>query len=123
MTASAATAVAALPDGEFYAACVVNNQHGVAKFDFNGNIEPAFGTGGVTRTQYSSNGTNAPSMVLQADGKIVVAGSDQHRIFLTRFNTDGSIDPTFGSLTENFSYGDFVAQVAIQPDGKILTVG
>src|SRR5262249_40769788 len=122
-TASAAQAVAALSGGEFYSICVGNKQYGGAKVDFNGKIEPAFGTGGVTRTQYASAALNAPSVALQADGKIVVAGSDNNNILVTRFNSDGNIDPAFASVKVNFSYADGVDRVAIQPDGKILTVG
>jgi uncharacterized delta-60 repeat protein len=69
-------------------------------------------------------------MILQPDGKIVVAGYagvDPNRDFIiVRYNADGSLDPTFGSgglVTTDFGYKDWIEDVAIQTDGKIVVAG
>ena len=71
---------------------------------------------------------NINSVVVQPDGKIIVAGSlpaptGNSFARIRRLNSDGSID---GSLTSPFTDGNpnseisAAAVVAIQPDGKIL---
>ena len=70
-------------------------------------------------------------MAMQADGKIVVAGfsiSGGHSDFvMARYNSDGSLDASFGSsgkVTANFGLNnDEAISVVIQPDGKILVAG
>ena len=70
-------------------------------------------------------------MALQADGRIVVAGqagSRNTKFALARYETDGSLDTTFGrgdgKLTTDLTPGyDSVYQVVVQPDGKIVAGG
>ncbi|MCX6034915.1 MAG: delta-60 repeat domain-containing protein, partial [Chloroflexi bacterium] len=98
-----------------------------------GELDPTFGQGGlVTANMYrNSYGT---SVALQPDGKIVVAGdvlvstnSPQFDFGLTRYNTDGSLDTTFGSngivVTDFDNTTDYGYGVAIQTDGKIVLAG
>ena len=63
------------------------------------------------------------SLIVQADGKILVGGSfsslgGQPRTNLARLNADGSLDSTF-----NAGADQQLASLAIQPDGKILVGG
>ena len=70
-------------------------------------------------------------MVLQPDGKIVVAGlaynGADDDFALVRYNVDGSLDTTFGTngkVATGFGLGqDAAFAVALTPDGKIVTVG
>ena len=80
-------------------------------------------TDGTLDTPFNPN-ANAPvrSIVLQADGKILVGGdftsiSGQTRNRLARLNTDGTADSFNPSADNN------VRQLALQTDGKILVVG
>jgi uncharacterized delta-60 repeat protein len=65
------------------------------------------------------------------DGKVVVVGSTYNGADLdfvvVRYNTDGSLDDTFGDhgiVTTGFGFGDDIAYaVAIQQDGKVVVVG
>lgn len=54
-------------------------------------------------------------MAIQVDGKIIIGGEK-----IARFNTDGSIDHSFGggpvSAPDGFPFG----AVALQGDGKII---
>ena len=61
-------------------------------------LDPTFGTNGIVTT--ANTGANAAA--LQSDGKIVVAGSipasqNQQQPGLLRYNTNGTLDPNFGS--------------------------
>jgi uncharacterized delta-60 repeat protein len=70
-------------------------------------------------------------LVLQPDGKIVVAGTDflnpERDFLLVRYNSDGSLDTSFDSdgwLTTDFgSDEDFGYAVMRQADGKIVVAG
>jgi uncharacterized delta-60 repeat protein len=72
-------------------------------------------------------------MVLQTDGKIVVAGHSDSGVAtksdfaLARYNIDGTLDAGFGTggkVTTDFLVGSDVAQaLVIQSDGKIIAVG
>jgi uncharacterized delta-60 repeat protein len=109
-----------------------------------GSLDPGFnGTGKVLTSFYYDYG-NGPeiagsdygyAVAVQADGKVVVAGSSYNGINedfgLARFNTDGSLDSSFGDdgrMTTEFGTGnygerDFGYAIAIQTDGKILVAG
>jgi uncharacterized delta-60 repeat protein len=83
-----------------------------------GTLDPAFnGTGLVTT---NIGGGTASAVVLQPDGKTVVAGYSGTNIVLTRYGVDGSLDSAhFGSsgiVTTNFAGTDsiIISGVALQ---------
>lgn len=96
-----------------------------------GNLDPDFNAGGSTPgtvvTPVGSGGDNARAVALQADGKILVAGSADSDFALVRYNADGSLDTTFngtGIVTTDFSsFSDSAVGVVVQSDGKIVLAG
>ncbi len=79
-----------------------------------GDLDPSFGTGGIVITEdFYPYG-----MAIQPDGKIVVSSRDK----LIRYNSDGTLDVTFGSAGVALSQGGGHA-VTVQPDGKIVVGG
>jgi uncharacterized delta-60 repeat protein len=99
----------------------------VARYKANGTLDTAFAGGAGYETL--SNLTLMPSVAVQADGHIIVAGGNGSSLELDRLNPDGSFDSTFGSggivavnpPPNNPYYDD--EDVTIQPDGKIVTTG
>ena len=96
-----------------------------------GDLDTDFGIAGKVTTVIGS-ASDATSMAIQSDGKIVVAGNSYNvsdsDFALARFNTDGSLDTSFGTdgkLTTffNASYDDYATSVKIQSDGKIVVIG
>jgi uncharacterized delta-60 repeat protein len=83
-----------------------------------GFLDPTFGTGGAVLTP---GGFDA--LLVQPDGKTVVAGSSMGELALTRYNTDGSLDNIFGSggRVVEAAFGGAGA-AALQSDGKIVVV-
>ncbi|MCP4165513.1 MAG: hypothetical protein GY759_06420, partial [Chloroflexi bacterium] len=81
---------------------------------------------GIVTTDFSGSDTGY-SMIVQSDGKIVVAGKSDNDVALARYNADGSLDTTFGSggiLTTDFGSGSDNGQsVTVQSDDKILVAG
>ncbi len=102
---------------------------GLARYDTNGSLDNTFGTNGIVTTAIEQS-SEANSVTIQSDGKIVVAGysGDGNRddFALARYNTSGSLDNTFGTngiTTTPFIFSDEANSVAIQTDGKIVAAG
>ena len=98
-----AQAVVVQPDGKILAAAYSAN-FSLARFNTDGSMDNTFGSRGCVTTDIASNSTDMlQNMSLQADGKIVVAGtsrpanSTNYYLALARYNRDGSLDSTFGN--------------------------
>jgi uncharacterized delta-60 repeat protein len=101
-----------------------------------GRGDPAFGTGGKV-TIPAGNSGSANALVLQADGKLVVAGSatvgdsspdtpPKRDLLLARLSPDGHLDATFGSgglLTTTVESNSTAFALIQQPDGKLVVAG
>jgi uncharacterized delta-60 repeat protein len=93
-----------------------------------GQFDPSFSPGGNDgdgRVVFKLPGVTDPSsLVVQSDGKIVVAGLANTVI---RFNADGSIDRTFGvdglAVVAPSDRTTFLRDVALDADGRIIIVG
>ncbi len=105
----------------------------VVRFDTNGSLDGTFGTAGVVRTvAIPGGGSSADAVAVQADQKIVVAGSaspagGQGSALLVRYEQDGALDSTFGSggivVQPLSALPHYARGVLVQPNGKIVTVG
>ncbi|HEX8398793.1 MAG TPA: FG-GAP-like repeat-containing protein [Pyrinomonadaceae bacterium] len=88
-----------------------------------GMLDPSFGTGGKVYESFDDLGGTPQTMIIQPDGKIVVAGSDNNSVlFVARFNPNGSLDTSFGTngrIVSN-AYNASFTQLVRQPDGKII---
>jgi uncharacterized delta-60 repeat protein len=122
--------------GETYDAsnpCAADYNFALVRLNPDGTLDQTFGTGGSVFT--SINGYGYLDVVrLQKDGKIVAAGTNSTScvgpasILLVRYNTDGSLDTTFGNggiATYDFdpTMAEGAADLRIQPDGKLVVAG
>ncbi|MGN6727940.1 MAG: delta-60 repeat domain-containing protein, partial [Tepidisphaeraceae bacterium] len=94
---------------------------------FSGEIDHSFGTGGLVAT--SSAGIDARAIAVQADGKIVVAGSLHTKgttAGVARYLANGELDPTFGTkgvVTVPNAGGYAINGIAVEAGGKIFIEG
>ena len=107
----------------------------VIKYNSDGSLDETFGTDGISILPYeANNSSNFIDIAVQADGKIVAAGSvnagDDWDFSVLRLNADGEFDETFSSdgiQTTDFGFiinrDDYANAIAIQPDGKIIVAG
>jgi uncharacterized delta-60 repeat protein len=105
----------------------------VARYSSDGSLDNTFDTDGFVLTAIALYSTEAFAVALQTDGKIVVGGykvqggpTPTSDFVLIRYNTDGSLDNTFGGdgiVESDFSIEDAVKSIAIQPDGNIIAGG
>ena len=93
-------------------------------------LDASFDTDGIVTTNIGANSEFGRSVVMQTDGKILVAGytdnGSDSDFALARYNSDGSRDNSFGTggiVTTNIGTDDGGYSVALQPDGKILVAG
>ncbi len=126
-------AVAIQPDGKIIVAgdCITagNSDICLVRFNPNGSLDTSFDIDGKVTTPIGTMGDFATAISILDDGKILVVGRYQFSVsvilgVLIRYNTNGSLDTTFGG-------GDGWSQVlmqeatsmVVQPDGKIIVAG
>ncbi len=109
----------------------------VVRYNPDGTLDNTFDGDGRVVTQIGSSGTDlARSVIVQPDGKIVVAGNSfngsNSDIVVVRYESNGSLDAAFdgnsgvgnGIVTTAIGPGnDLGYTVALQPDGKIVVSG
>jgi uncharacterized delta-60 repeat protein len=129
------------PDGKIVAVAgstVSGASWAVSRTLPDGTLDPNFGTNGVVQTTFPNEGTRtddgANALAIQPDGKIVVVGiiagvpGDNYEDWgIARYNTDGTLDGTFGTgglvrLSFPGTYG-WAYDVAVLADGHILVAG
>jgi uncharacterized delta-60 repeat protein len=102
----------------------------LVRYNPDGNLDTSFSTDGKVITDIGDDDYGF-GMVVQGDGKILVAGStwlgnESCNFVLVRYNSDGSLDSSFsggGIITTDINYRDQGIGIALQNDGKIIVVG
>ncbi len=106
----------------------------LVRLETNGAFDTTFDSDGVVRTQLATQESSAKSVVVQADGKIVVAGGISQPSTtavdpgMFRYNSDGSLDTSFDGdgyriyevIANNEDF--FFEDLATQADGKYVAV-
>jgi uncharacterized delta-60 repeat protein len=114
-------------DGRIVVVGTTMNGFAVARYNVDGSLDGTFGSSGKVITDFGNLGAGAFGVVVQADGRLVVVGTDGKDFALVRYNPDGSLDATFGTggkVTTDFAGRmDSASGVVLQPDGKIVAVG
>ena len=105
----------------------------VVRYNVNGSLDTTFdGDGKVITDVGTGTDDGAEYVVLQSDGKILVAGYSNvggtTDFAVVRYNVNGSLDATFdndGKVVTDMGAAsdDIVSSVAMQSDGKILVAG
>lgn len=114
-------------DGKIVIASSLNGDFILARYDADGNPDDTFGVNGIVTTDFGG-GDYAYAVAIQADGKIIVAGTSGSDFALARYNSDhGSLDTTFdddGMQTTDIFQDDASAYaISVQPDGFIVLGG
>ena len=110
----------------------INNEFAVARYNVNGSLDASFNGTGKLTTGFAGGDAAGNSVVLQSDGKILVAGvgtsfATGEDFAVARYNSNGTLDATFGAggkVTTAIGIADDVGfGVAVQSDGKIVVAG
>ncbi len=119
-------------DGKILVGGVAGNDFALARLTTAGILDTTFGTGGRVTTDIAGFSDQISGLAVQSDGKIIAAGQsynisgDVMDIALVRYNTNGSVDTTFGTsgkVISNFASTDWISDVVLQTDGKMVVAG
>jgi uncharacterized delta-60 repeat protein len=136
-----ALGVALQPDGKIVVVGTVFNtgngstDMGIARLNPDGSLDTTFATDGVpgmASVDFTGGADMALGVVLLDDGKIMVGGyatifGRPSDFALSRFNSDGSLDTSFGLggrvATDIAGQQDIIMRLRLQADGKIVAGG
>lgn len=115
------------PDGKILVGGTANFKYALVRYTSNGNLDTTFNTTGIILTTVGST-SNSTDMYLANDGKIILAGNIVHDFGCVRYNTNGTLDNTFGTNGKyiidfggsSYDYGRALVQ---QTDGKFVFGG
>jgi uncharacterized delta-60 repeat protein len=100
----------------------------VLRLNPDGSPDPSFGGGdGVAEVDAGTGSETIFGMALQPDGKVLVRGYANHKLYIARLNADGSADSSFGEngvlMLTREGLTLIGGQIAIQSDGRIILAG
>jgi len=130
LSADIATAVAVQADGKLL---VAGNNYDfiLARYNPDGSLDTTFDGDGAVNTDFSHSQDYARAVLIQEDGKYILAGyidgSGGYDFALARYKPDGSLDNHFdgdGKVVTDIGGGmDRIQAAALQADGKIVVCG
>lgn len=104
----------------------------VARCFTDGTLDPSFARDGMRTTTLDGN-LRGSALEVQSDGKIVIGGEatptlDEYptNMAIVRYTTHGTLDTSFagdGIRVAGFRLDDWIEDIALQSDGKIVAVG
>jgi uncharacterized delta-60 repeat protein len=108
-----------------------NYDFGLARLNVTGTLDNTFNGSGIVTTSIGTGDDVATSIVIQPNGKIIVAGyayiGSNYDFATVRYNTNGLPDDLFGLhgivTTDILANRDEAHSVAIQADAKIVVAG
>ena len=114
-------------DGKILVAGSSGSAFVLVRCNTDGSLDTTFSGDGILTTDFGTSSDLGQSVTVQADGKILVAGSSGGDFALVRYNSDGTLDTTFsgdGKFTTDIGASSDLGQsVTVQADGKILVAG
>lgn len=99
----------------------------IVRYNANGTLDNTFGANGIVRiTEFPRIGY---ALAIQQNGKILTAGQGNSNFAISRYNSNGTIDTSFGTngvvitAIDNSNRSSSISSIALQTDGKIVAVG
>lgn len=117
------------PDGSIVTTGSFQNLFAVSRLTAVGQLDTTFSGDGYVMTGFGPGIDEAGDAVLQADGKVLVAGQSLRSFAVARYFANGNLDSTFsgdGKQLINFGPSTIDAgasAVVVQPDGRIVLAG
>jgi uncharacterized delta-60 repeat protein len=101
----------------------------LVRYNPDGSLDATFGNGGIVVNDFGQGlESYAMDVIIQPNGRIIIAGESAYAFLVARYNSNGTLDTTFGNggFTEinfgNLSW-DHGRDAVLQADGKIIVVG
>jgi uncharacterized delta-60 repeat protein len=107
-----------------------NRKVALARYNTDGSLGQSFGERGTVTTDiHEFADEQAEAVAIDLDGKMILAlrgGLDEVGFGVVRYNSDGGLDPSFGSggmAFVDFKFCPAAYGLAIQSDGRIVAAG
>ncbi len=108
-----------------------NNRFATLRYTSSGNLDSGFDQDGMTLTQLGNLSSEAKSVMIQSDGKIVCVGAARMsdnvwNVAVARYTASGALDPAFsgdGKVTTQNVGSESGKSFFILPDGSLLVWG
>lgn len=114
------------PDGGYLVAATLDGAPGFLRLDAGGELDPAYGQGGIVRFDGTSMSWVKDAARLP-DGRIVVVGDQQGRTpaLLHVFSAEGTLDASVGNrgTIELTAYDNEAPRVLVRRDGTVILAG
>jgi uncharacterized delta-60 repeat protein len=103
----------------------------VGRLNTDGSVDTSFGTGGFVVETGFGLASQYDAVLIQPDGKIVVAGTDTfippNKFLVVRYDTNGQRDASFGTngavLTAPTASGGWAFDLDVGPNGTLIATG
>ncbi|ORE94953.1 VCBS domain-containing protein, partial [Aurantimonas sp. 22II-16-19i] len=98
----------------------------LVQYTAGGVIDTTFGTNGIVTTPLAGTSEFSFSVTTLGDGDIIVAGAQGSNFALVRYNSDGTLDTSFGNggiVVTDLGAADAAYSVTVTTDGKLLVAG
>jgi uncharacterized delta-60 repeat protein len=110
-----------------YRIAIADYDFAVVRYNTDGTLDNSFDSDGILTSDLNSGSHDFVAKVLvQSDGKILLAGTSGVDFAVVRYNSNGSLDLSFstdGKVTTDLGGDENGRNIAIQGDGKIVVVG
>jgi uncharacterized delta-60 repeat protein len=120
-----AAGVAIAPGGDVVVAGGSGSDAAVARYDAAGRLDPTFGGSGTVVTDLGGDDA-ADALVVQRDGRVVVAGHRGPDLALARYSLDGRLDRSFGRdgiVVTDLGAAERALRLLLRPDGRLVVAG
>ena len=122
-----ADSIALQADGKILVAGISSGDFTVLRLNTNGSLDTSFAQSGIYKLDLKSSFDYVRKVVVQEDGKILLAGRSGGDIAVVRLNVDGTIDTHFGTagqfVADLRGYPDEINDVILRTDGGITLIG
>lgn len=112
---------------DFVVAGTDSGDFALARYNFNGSLDPTFGSQGVELTGFGSATDVAYSVALSPTGQIVAAGTANNCFAFARYDANGNIDNSFGEggrqILDTGAATEAIGAVTVQNDGMVVGAG
>ena len=105
-TFSSATQLLIQSDGKILVSGAQDQDFLVRRYNVDGSLDKSFGTGGSAQIDFGND--QAWSLQIDGNGKLIVVGGASGNFAIARFNSDGSLDGSFGAVAQLRAQGSVV---------------
>ena len=114
-------------DGKILAGGEFGKAFAVTRLNPDGTIDKSFNLDGTQHVSFTTYQAVLKDLLVQPDGKVLIAGGLGSSIAMARLLSNGQIDSSFGDhgvvRLDPPGSSERIRRIALQPDGKIVSVG